>query len=82
MSGIPTFFNIPTFQFIDHDMSLTEGGAGFGEANISIPTRSDDFFFQEGCPNIHFTRSRFVNNTIREQVNEITGKRPYTVLSH
>ena len=57
----------------DHDLSLTEGGVGFGEANITIPKKSTDFFYQQKCPHIHFTRSRFVNNTIREQVNEVTG---------
>ena len=28
----------------------------------------------QGCTEIPFERSRFVNNTLREQVNEVTGK--------
>lgn len=62
-----------SLQFLDHDIGLTEGAAGFGYANISLPP--GDMMAANGCPHIEFTRSHFVNvSGSREPVNEITCK--------
>lgn len=59
-------------QFVAHDMSLTTTSAGAGvngTAPIAVTTPGDPL----GPQAIAFTRSNFVNQTLREQVNEVSA---------
>jgi peroxidase len=59
-------------QFLDHDMSLStssKGAATNGSAPIPIVDANDPF----GQTPIAFTRSNFVTNGDREQINEVTS---------
>lgn len=56
-------------QFLDHDMSLTTTKAANGSAPISIVDANDPF----GQTPIPFTRSNFVTNGDREQINDVTS---------
>ena len=56
-------------QFLDHDMSLTTTKAANGTAPIPIVDANDPF----GQTPIAFTRSNFVTNGDREQINDVTS---------
>jgi len=62
-------------QFLDHDISLTEGTTPAESADIPVPT--GDLWFdpsQTGTQVIRFNRSIYEKNyNPREQINEITG---------
>lgn len=56
-------------QFLDHDMSLTTTKAANGLAPIPVVDANDPF----GQTSIPFTRSNFVINGDREQINDVTS---------
>ena len=66
-------------QFLDHDIDLTEGAAGYGNMTIEIPNDPNDLFIQESCPEINLVRSEYEHGEmigaghLREQVSGCGG---------
>ena len=62
-------------QFLDHDIDLTEGTAGYGNMTVEIPNDPNDLFIQNGCPEINLVRSEYEHGAeigdghLREQVS-------------
>ena len=57
-------------QFLDHDMSLTSTSASNGTAPITIDDANDPFGQGNAIP---FSRSNYVINGVREQINDVTA---------
>ena len=57
-------------QFLDHDMSLSTTSAANGTAPITIDDANDPFGQGNVIP---FSRSNYVINGVREQINDVTA---------
>lgn len=57
-------------QFLDHDMSLSTTSAANGTAPITIDDANDPFGQGNAIP---FSRSNYVINGVREQINDVTA---------